>query len=66
VKVPALAKVDTHWFDESEWPDGCGAVRVGKRKSGRTLDGVEHNAIPEIEVATVSVRHSHAPSSLAP
>lgn len=66
VKVPALAKVDTHWFDEREWPDGCGAVRVGKRRSGRTLDGVEHNAIPEIEVATVRVQHSHAPSSLAP
>ncbi|NWJ24742.1 DUF5131 family protein [Rhizobium sp. RM] len=51
VKVSLRRNPDTHWFDESEWPSGCGAVRVGKRKSGRTLDGVEHNAFPEIERA---------------
>lgn len=31
------------------WPDGtqAGLVRIGKKKAGRLLDGIEHNGMPE-------------------
>jgi protein gp37 len=34
-----------------EWPDGDdGAYRLGKSAAGRLLDGVEHNAVPEVRL----------------
>lgn len=29
-----------------EWGDDCIAIRVGKKRAGRLLDGAEHNAMP--------------------
>ncbi|HUW52953.1 MAG TPA: DUF5131 family protein [Rhodanobacter sp.] len=40
--APRAAGKDTHDFD-----DTCGAVRIGKKRAGRILDGNEHNAYPE-------------------
>lgn len=39
---------DFNWFDKDQAPDGPMYVRVGKKHSGRKLDGVEHNAFPEV------------------
>lgn len=36
------------WFDEKQAPDGPAWLRVGKANSGRLLDGIEHNAFPEL------------------
>lgn len=45
--IPYRDKPDIeHWFEPENWPDGPGAVRIGKRLTGRLLDGVEHNAFP--------------------
>ncbi|WP_371346514.1 phage Gp37/Gp68 family protein [Ancylobacter sp. IITR112] len=33
-----------HWWE----PDHKASIRVGKRAAGRLLDGVEHNAMPEV------------------
>jgi protein gp37 len=30
------------------WGDGYGAVKIGKARAGRLLDGVEHNGYPEV------------------
>lgn len=35
------------WFDPAqEGPDGPMHLRVGKKRAGRLLDGIEHNAFP--------------------
>jgi hypothetical protein len=31
-----------------EPPNGVWSYRVGKKRAGRLLDGVEHNAFPEV------------------
>lgn len=31
---------------QHEWPEGHCSFRVGKKVSGRTLDGIEHNGVP--------------------
>lgn len=30
-----------------QWPDGVSSVRLGKKLTGRLLDGIEHNGMPE-------------------
>jgi protein gp37 len=39
---------DPEWFT---FPDGQLMARIGKRFTGRLLDGIEHNAFPVVEVA---------------
>ena len=34
-----------------DFPDGATVRRVGKKRSGRTIDGVEHNGFPEVRDA---------------
>lgn len=36
------------WFDPSLAPHGPMHLRLGKKRAGRLLDGVEHNGFPEI------------------
>ncbi len=36
------------WFDPSLAPDGPMHIRLGKKRAGRVLDGVEHNGFPQI------------------
>lgn len=37
------------WSDDTRTPEGRGYLHVGKKHAGRLLDGVEHNAMPEVE-----------------
>lgn len=37
-----------HWFEPQNWPDGPGAMRVGKKAAGRMLDGRTHNEFPVV------------------
>ena len=55
--VPFHHKQNGEWVSVSEvegpgehfeFPDGRTVRRVGKARSGRTIDGIEHNASPEI------------------
>ncbi|MGH8156612.1 MAG: DUF5131 family protein [Rhodanobacter sp.] len=41
--APRATSKNTHRFG-----DGFGAVRIGKKRTGRLLDGVLHNAYPEV------------------
>jgi len=36
-----------HWFDRESWPIGPGSMRLGRKSTGRLLDRIEHNAMPE-------------------
>lgn len=43
-----LERDEFDWFNKDQAPDGPMYVRVGKKHSGRKLDGVEHNGFPEV------------------
>ena len=35
------------WWDADEIPEGTGCYRVGAKRAGRRLDGIEHSAMPD-------------------
>lgn len=41
------ANSSIEWTDAT-WNPVRGCTRIGKKAAGRLLDGIEHNAIPEI------------------
>ncbi|MER9710226.1 phage Gp37/Gp68 family protein [Mesorhizobium sp. M0174] len=36
------------WSEDDKTPEGRGFLNVGKKAAGRLLDGIEHNAMPEV------------------
>ncbi|PZQ79888.1 MAG: phage Gp37/Gp68 family protein [Ancylobacter novellus] len=50
VKGLNLAGADARmiWSAQNRTPEGRGFLNVGKRAAGRRLDGVEHNAMPQV------------------
>lgn len=37
------------WFDKDQAPDGPMWVKLGTKRAGRLLDGIEHNGMPEVQ-----------------